>query len=545
MKNKITGEIYRKLPLLIAITVLWIAIFIPLNSSMNLNSGHLIYTLDDTYIHMAIAKHFSKDGVFGVTKHNFTPSSSSPLWTLLLSFLFLVFGVSEFTPFIMNFFLASILIAVLSYFLEDRGFSQISKTLIFLLFIFFIPLPYLVLTGLEHILQILFSLILIFGVVNSIKTNDTDRFIITKPYIYITAFLLVSTRYEGLFLIGAIFLFLLIKKKFLNSLLLLISGLLPVIIYGIISISKGWYFIPNSILLKGRTFDPFSIKSIILFLYNGLRQVIYNIHILVLLIVVVFLLLIVIKTYKRIFSRYTLAGYMFIIVTTIHLLFAKTGFFLSINYQIRYDSYLLVLGLISILFMPLPELYQNIKKNRIEKVILFFLIFLILLPLSERGTKILYKTPMASSNTYSNQYMLGKFVDKYYRGESILLNDIGGINFLTDIKCLDILGLSSKEPADLILKKKLNTKEIEKLGNSFKARIAIVNDALLNLYGGVPTSWILVGQWKIKESVISPLDTISFYAIEANELKNLSNSLKEFSKTLPNTLFSRVLVKNK
>ncbi len=534
---------YKRLPLFIAISVLWIAIFIPLNSSMNLNDGNIIYTLDDAYIHMAIAKHFAEDGVFGVTKYKFTPSSSSPLWTLLLSFLYYLFGVSEITPFLMNFFFASSLIIILSFFLEHKGFSLISNTLILFAFIFFIPLPYLVLTGLEHILQIIISLILIITLIDSISRKDTHRLSINKfpLYIYITSFLLVSTRYEGLFLIGAISLFLLIRKEFLKSFLILISGALPVIIYGTISLSKGWYFIPNSILLKGKSFNPSSIKSILMFLYNGLRQTIYNIHILVILISIFFLLLIIIRKYKATISKYTLASHFFIIVTLMHFLFAKTGLFLSINYQLRYDSYLIALGFISILSMPLPNWYENIKQTKPEKYFLFILIFIIILPLSERSLKTLYKTPMASSNTYSNQYIQGKFVEKYYKGQNILLNDIGGINFLTDIKCLDILGLSSKEPANLFLKKQMNTKNIEKLANSFNAKIAIVNNTILNIYGGVPKSWYLIGQWKIKKSVISPLDTISFYALSKTEIKKLRNSLKEFSKTLPKTLLFRVL----
>jgi len=543
MTNNNNLNLNKTLPLIIAIAILWISIFIPLNSSMNINDGHVIYTLDDAYIHMAIAKHFAKDGVFGVTKYEFTPSSSSPLWTLLLSFFYYIFGISELTPLLLNFFFASIFILILFYFLRFREFSNLTKTTILVAFIYFIPLPYLVMTGLEHILQIILSLMLILGLINSISSENKPDIIIKKLpiHVYVMAFLLVSTRYEGLFLIGAITLFLLIKTEFFKACLFFLSGILPVIIYGIISVLKGWYFIPNSILLKGKTFNPFSIKSILLFLYNGMRQVIYNIHILVLLIVVFFLLLKLIEKYKLVFTKYSLASYLFIIVTILHLLFAKTGLFLSINYQLRYDAYLLSLGLIAILLMPLDKWHKNIKGNRAKKVFLYILIFFIILPMSERSLKTLYKTSMASSNTYSNQYMLGEFINKYYKNERILLNDIGGINFLTDIRCLDILGLSSKKPSELLLKRKLNTHSIEQLNKDFGAKIAIVNDIIINGYGGIPKTWILIGQWKLKKSVISPLDTISFYALNKYEIKRLSNAMKEFSKVLPDTLYHRVL----
>ena len=73
------------LPLLISVVVLWAIVGISLTLSIRENQGHIIYALDDTYIHMAMAKNFSQHGVWGMTKYGFTSSSSSPLWTLLLS----------------------------------------------------------------------------------------------------------------------------------------------------------------------------------------------------------------------------------------------------------------------------------------------------------------------------------------------------------------------------------------------------------------------------------------------------------------------------
>src|SRR6266851_2122500 len=43
---------------------------------------HLVYPLDDAYIHMAIAKNLAQHGVWGVTSHEFTSCSSSPLWII-------------------------------------------------------------------------------------------------------------------------------------------------------------------------------------------------------------------------------------------------------------------------------------------------------------------------------------------------------------------------------------------------------------------------------------------------------------------------------
>ena len=39
--------------------------------SIRQNDGHIIYTLDDSYIHMALAKNLAQHGVWGITRYEF------------------------------------------------------------------------------------------------------------------------------------------------------------------------------------------------------------------------------------------------------------------------------------------------------------------------------------------------------------------------------------------------------------------------------------------------------------------------------------------
>ena len=128
------------LSLIVSLSVLWLIVTILLKLSLEQNDGHLVYALDDPYIHMAIAKNFAKYGNWGVTKYEFSSSSSSLLWTLLLSFLFFIFGIDDRIPFILNVIFATFTIILIYMKLKDKA-SNLFTIFILLAIIIFTPLP--------------------------------------------------------------------------------------------------------------------------------------------------------------------------------------------------------------------------------------------------------------------------------------------------------------------------------------------------------------------------------------------------------------------
>ncbi len=217
-------------------------------TSLNKTESIFIYPLDDSYIHLALAKNFLNHKEIGLNG-NFASSTSSPLYTYLLSLLFLIFGAEPLIPLILNFVFSFILL--LTFFKISENFlNPLSSFLFTIAFYFFIPIPTLTFSGLEHLIHILFLiLILKFFLVSSFEEKKIYFFL------FALSFLNASIRYESLFfLLPTTFLFIL-NKKLKEGFWVFLGTLTPVFIYGIYSKLKGWFFLPNSVLLKGYLFN--------------------------------------------------------------------------------------------------------------------------------------------------------------------------------------------------------------------------------------------------------------------------------------------------
>src|SRR5215813_7565198 len=66
--------------------------------------GTFTYALDDPYIHLAMARTLARDGVWGLSAHEFVPASSAPLWTALLGVSARLFGAHFITPLVLDLF---------------------------------------------------------------------------------------------------------------------------------------------------------------------------------------------------------------------------------------------------------------------------------------------------------------------------------------------------------------------------------------------------------------------------------------------------------
>jgi aryl-alcohol dehydrogenase-like predicted oxidoreductase len=49
----------------------------------------------------------------------------------------------------------------------------------------------------------------------------------------------------------------------------------------------------------------------------------------------------------------------------------------------------------------------------------------------------------------------------------------------------------------------------------------------------LPMEWIPVGEWTIRDNVVCGGDTVTFFAVGANEARQVSENLRSFSNRLP------------
>ncbi len=541
----------KKWDLILGLLVLWSLVIIILLLTLSFNQNRLVYNTDDAYIHMAIAKNLAKYGIWGINKDKFSSSSSSILYTLLLALLFLIFGINEIIPFVINTIFAT-LIVIFCYKIFNNYYKtpRYATFFILLAIILFPPLPRLIFIGMEHVIQIFINVCFVFYTVRflfeEIINESENKKNINHQYfiLFILAPLVTMIRYEGIFLIIiSSFLFLLRKKIFL-SLIIGFLGFLPITIYGIISLSYGWYFFPNPIVIKGATPEFSSTEGILNSLgLRSIRSLISHYHLFSLILGCILILIFNFHHDKKLWKSSNGMVILFILLTLSHLQFARAGIWS------RYDSYLVVIGIIvigssikdiippklslDIIYIYFKEFKMHAKPKILirESIILFVSIF-IFSSLFYKGIPLMITSPQASKNIHEQHYQMGLFIEKYYKGECVAVNDIGAVSYLSDVEIIDLWGLADKEVADSRLDDSYDNETIDKITKKHNCKIALLND-YFDRFGGLPSQWVLVGKWTAKVNKILGDDTVYFYAVDPDEAENLIENLIDFSDLLP------------
>jgi hypothetical protein len=510
----------RNIPLWISLIVYWLLSFVLLSTSISITQGHFGYPIDDTYIHMAIGKHFVNNGSWGVSQTGFSSTTSSPLWTFLIALSYKIFTVEDWIPFILC-LLCGNLIIIESYRLLKEKTNNLRLTVILLLIIIITPLPILTLIGMEHVLHGFVTILLLYQTASYFSRKEQNRRQLIA--ILLLASLLTMTRYEGLFLILAIIIMFIIKKHYSVALLIAGAAILPIAAYGIYSVNQGWYFLPNSILLKGN-FPTSTLEGISLLLSQWAYHLTLAPHLLVLMVACLGVYLI--GSHQNVFGqkeKFLIA--VFVITTLLHVHFAGIGWFY------RYEAYLVLTGSLLLVDMLSHETFQAVKINKLSNgVAVITLIIFIMTPLAVRAGQAFGDYAQSVLEIFETQYQMGLFLREYYSGKDVALNDIGAVNYLADLRTLDVLGLGSIEIAHARRNGSFNKDFVSDIVLKNNVEIVVIFRRYFEEV--IPSEWIEVGRWVVPSNNV----TVSFFAPNASLEEDAIVNLQDFSRQLRPTV---------
>ena len=394
----------------------------------NATYGVFTYALDDAYIHLAMGKNLAEHGVWGVTRYEFSSASSSPLWTLLLATLYHITGSWYlYTPLILTIFSALGLIVMFEKILKHENVTKrLSATALGIL-IFCVPLFPLIAGGMENILFAFFVICTIYAV--CIKKEYT-------PYaIALFALCMTATRYEGAFVTAGLSIPLLYKKQWKTLSLILLASCIPIIVFGLYFYSQGGYFFPNSVLLKG------NIDGGIVGIAHGMgysfKIMLYNFSPIPLLLP--FLCIILYRQFKY-KSREFFITCATVITFFLHSAFAQFG------WLYRYEAYLLVMAIVSIVLSHNTIL--GLFSSHIAMRFCMYILIIAIIGSTAIRTIDGYELPLRyARDIYLQQIQMARFIKQYFPQSHVVMNDIGAACYYTDIHCVDAYGLATVDIA--------------------------------------------------------------------------------------------------
>ncbi len=523
----------------------------PVVDTVSKQHGHLVYALDDPYIHMAIAKNLVQHGTWGISPNEFSAASSSPAWTFLLASIYLVAGPNEIAPFVLNLISVALLLGVMDVFLKRGGVLASLRLVALVGAALLTPLPVLALTGQEHTLHALLT-VAIAGLAAVMAADDhaTLRSRLGVTLLVLCA-VLPMMRYEGLFLILMVCIVFLLRGRWAEALLIALVAIIPVALYGGLLVIHTGYWVPNSLLLKSRLGVAPSLSDAVdptlkLLDWTNLKRFYQEslgwnrTHIT--LPVIAALVVIVIRTARRPLLKDvpSLLLLMFAGTSLLHLRFAAVGWFY------RYESYLLPFGIWALVWAAadlIPWPVRLSASGLARGVVLVAVVIAFYGSAMLRAWDAYQEVPQAMHNIYAQQYQMGRFLHYFYNTSSVALNDVGAASYLTQSHVFDVWGLGTNEVTTARLTDLYNEQMIADMARERDVQIAIVYKESVEGLGGVPYNWVEVGSWTLQAPKVAVAQlTVTFYAVDPDQTNSLAVALAKFETVLPADVDTLLLI---
>jgi hypothetical protein len=474
------------------------------------NGGVLTYTLDDPYIHLALAEQIAK-GTYGVNPGEFAAPSSSILWPFLLV-PWARTPVASYVPLLINFAAAIAVVVVFHRIVVEvvgaRGEPRryVTAGIITTALIPLTHLTGLVLNGMEHVLQVLLVALAVWGLWRERERGDLP------PWLLLVLVAGPLVRYEML-AVSVPALVLLFGRGHRRSAVtagVLIGALIGA--FSLFLLAQGAGPLPNSVVVKSVAARS-GLAGMVANLATNVKEPQGPVFMVGVLVVFAGALSARRPWAERVLALWASA------VGVLHLFGGRFGWLE--RYEIYAWSALLLTGLL----LYRDPLRRFVSREPHWKVGLITVAFIVVTV--PRYVIVGAKAPHVAHNIYDQHYQLHRFVTEVWQ-RPVAANDIGWLSFRNPYYVLDVEGLASIQA---LRNRGEGPAWVTPEAARHDVRLGIVHP---NRRGELPPEWLTVGTFVLTGERGYIVDTrMGLYARDAAAASDAQRALERFRPTLP------------
>jgi len=486
----------------LAVLVFAIAAVCELNATLAATGGVFCYSVDDAYIHLALAERIAH-GTYGLNLHEFSAPSSSIVWPFLL-----LIGVGTswhpFVPLALNFIFGGMAAWLIGKCVDEWPWQEegqwwwLKRAATTVLFVIGLNVVGLMYFGLEHVLQLLLSVACAYGILQVHRGREMPWWCL------VAACVGPAVRYENIAISIAVAVVLYWNARKKEAIWTMVASLILPLLFSAYLLGHGGFALPNSVLMRANSGGGWRgfIETLKLDLARDVTQ---NTRLSWLCVLGFPAELWWINRRSR-----PAAAASVTIVLGLVLAVGKVGSF-------RYESFAVAFTVL-ILFAVLGDRYRQ-----------WHLAILIFILCTWPYFRYLRQSAISSENIYQQQYQMGRFVRDYYK-KNVAVNDIGLVSYRLpqNIYVLDTAGLASRES---YLQPNKDAQWTDRFVRSHDAGLAMIYTDWVQ---GIPPTWTLLGRFVLGSELISPAeDHVEVYATSVGNAAEIDAELRAFQKTLP------------
>lgn len=507
-------------PLLVSLATFLGSLAAALRVGLRSTDGRLIYAVDDAYIHMALARTLALHSVWGCTPYHFSSSSSSLLWTFVLGVAYRLFQVHDWTPLLLNAAFAIGTLVVANAALTRLGAQPLLRATALVGIAVAFPLAGMVQLGMEHILHVLLTIAFATLAVRTL-TSPQDGPSPTRRRtlaLCLLGALLAASRYEGFFLVGLACLAFLARRQVLRAVSIGAAALLPVAVFGLVSVANGSYFLPNPLMVKAVGENASMLAALLKPFGSEDLAFLQNNRAMPILLALGLLGALAHGLSRRGFWR---APVLFPLALAAMILLHGHFVFSPLFWVYRYDAYLVAFGIfgVAVALVELPA------PGALPRGVLPAFLVAALVPLLADVREGLFPGAEVEGmqGTYLEQYQTAQFLQRYYPRDAVIVNDLGAVTYYTEARILDLVGLGDIEPLRIMRRSAYTSRDVVAWTAPYQPSIAIVSLNWSVVRPLIPPEWVRVAIVEVPPN----RHPVGYYAVDPKQAWTLRGSVAQ------------------